>query len=224
MLQESKHDELIRKLYVFTILFVLGSHYFEEGYLLPFTTNYVEICLNLTHSEDIGSKLVFFYYLGNVSARVIAVFIFDFLKFTTVVSTNIFIASIVSGMFVLTQYAWISKNVITLSYLNDDHDNQDEANMITSLYALFTVIGTCRALGYASTWGLVAPVYSVKSWMATGDMVVYAAAFAIGGYGMGTIFDNFGYFLYPWFCFVSIMIKIIIYLIIIPYHNKVTRL
>ena len=192
------------------ILAIFGLIYFGEGYMLAFASSYVVTGLNLS---DIGPRLIFFFYTGSLIAKFIGAALFQCVKFWIVACLTQCFMLLFGASLVATQIVWDK----------GDSDVVDEWTMNLILFALFGLIGAFRALSSQSTFGLVAPVHPVTALVATGDMIVFACGFAVGGYGVGTVLQNFGYSLYPYLGVLSNLVIIAMMFVMIPFHNKIVK-
>ena len=202
----------IRKLYVYGIICLWFFVYFIEGFSLPFVSEYANDTLNL--SESIGTKLIFFFFLGSLAGRFIGVIAFTFIKFWKItVFVELVLLSFASFL-----------SLSTIIWINGNKENNivSEELFTLILYANYIGIGCCRAILFSAIFGLISPVHAVTSLVATGDAFACASAFAFGGYGIGSFFDILGnYNSYPFLFLWSSIMQIVLLSIMIPFHNKI---
>lgn len=200
-----------RKMFVYAILVVWMIIYFGEGYMLAFVHSWVEFQLKLDNATAIGAQLIVVFYFGSLIGRVVGTVVFKYLQYWVVSIICQILVFIFSLLLVLLQILW-NNDVLSNSTI-----------VIMGLYVIFGSLGGSRGVFFAATFGLVAPVHPITSLVGTGDMVVFAIGFAIGGYGVGSMIDSFGYVLYPYFGLGSCLIQIALLTIMIPYHNKIIK-
>lgn len=105
----------------------------------------------------------------------------------------------------------------------DDSNHLDENTVLAFLSVMYFIFGICRAVGNSAAFGLITPVHPIKPFIVTSDMIVFSISFAIGGYGVGSLMDYFGYHIYPYFVLLTYILQVVTYCFVIPFHNGVVK-
>ena len=220
---EQLDDELsdcTRKGYVYLVLFLFSLLYFYEGFMLAFAPGY---CINqLKYDESkgiiIGAQLISSYYIGSLPGRVIAAFIFKFIKYSTMAKIIQFIVLLTMIVIVFVQIAWNNNG-------NNDNFFQISNDILLSiLFVLYGTLGFCRNVGFSSIFGLISSVHPVTALVGTGDAIARACANAIAGFGIGTCLELFGFYLMPYIALVAAIAQVVFLTIILIIHSKAIKI
>ena len=235
--------DVIRRIYVFAILFWWFLLHINMAYMLAFVVNYLSFGLNFGnfrenntyHVEKIGTRLVMSLYIGRCCTLFIQSIIGDRIKYTTMVMGSIIITFLTSCLLFIIQLMWNSNQLQRYgdSYSNSNEnfnidinigiDIKNQDTVVAILGVIFAIYGSYSAICYGSMWGMIGPVHPVKPFIVTGDTVAYALGFMVGGYGMASLFENVGYHVYP-LCVVTInVIQVVLCCCLVGYHNKVIK-
>lgn len=211
--------------YIYLLLTHFFFAYLYEAFLVAFATEYCinELDFNEGKCVTIGSNLIALESWGKFASGVFALIVFKFVSFYRVVIFSQCMTFLAMVTFVIFQLVYVPPFGLSENGIVGSLSNDVDA-FVYALYVIYFILGFDRSLGVSSTYGIVEPVSHVTPLMTVGFSWLTSAASAIGGYGIGSLFDSVGYDLMPILAFFTSFLQIIvIFVIALVYRDGVRK-